>query len=96
MPIDPAFLADLVCPETHESLRLATSEELEQVNSGIRGGTLHNRGGESVSEPLEEGLVPSSGAVVYPIRDDIPILLVAEAIPLESASERKGSASDPS
>lgn len=86
MPIDPAFLADLVCPETHAALRLATAAELEHVNARIRGGAAQNRGGEAVSEPLDEGLVPSSGAVVYPIRDHIPILLIAEGIPLESAA----------
>lgn len=86
MPIDPAFLADLVCPETHAALRLATASELEQVNARIRNGAAENRGGEPVSEPLDEGLVPNSGAVIYPIRDHIPILLIAEGIPLESAS----------
>lgn len=96
MPIDPAFLADLVCPETHAALRLATADELQEVNDRIRAGIAENRGGETVSEPLEEGLVPSSGAVVYPIRDDIPILLIAEAISLESAAERKGGSSGPS
>jgi uncharacterized protein YbaR (Trm112 family) len=35
-----------------------------------------------VTEPVDGGLVRSDGRFLYPIRDDIPIMLVEEAIPL--------------
>jgi uncharacterized protein YbaR (Trm112 family) len=36
-----------------------------------------------VTEEVKEGLVRADGKVLYPVRDDIPIMLVDEAIPLE-------------
>lgn len=84
MPIDPDFLQILVCPQTRKPMRVAKAGEIDAVNAQIRAGQARNRGGELVSEPLQEGLVPDGEAVVYPIRDDIPILLRQEAIPLSA------------
>jgi uncharacterized protein YbaR (Trm112 family) len=85
MSLDPVFLADLVCPQTRCPLRMATAAEIARANEAIGAGGVRNRGGELVTEPLTEGLAPTSGElVIYPIRDEIPILLAAEAIPLES------------
>ena len=80
--IDKGFLAMLVCPSSHQPLREATAAELTAVNAAIQGGTAKNRAGAPVAGPLQEGLVPADGSVVYPIQDGIPILLTAEAIPL--------------
>jgi uncharacterized protein YbaR (Trm112 family) len=80
--IEPGFLRLLVCPSTRESLREATAAELAAVNATITAGTARNRGGAVVTEPVTGGLVPASGAVLYPIQDGIPILLTGEAIPL--------------
>lgn len=80
--IDKGFLAMLVCPSSHQPLREATAAELAAVNAAIQGGKAKNRAGAAVAGPLQEGLVPADGSVVYPIQDGIPILLTAEAIPL--------------
>jgi uncharacterized protein YbaR (Trm112 family) len=80
--IDPAFLAMLVCPVTRQPLRQATPDEVTAVNASIAGGAVTNRGGTAVREAIEAGLATEDGSDVYPIRDDIPILLAAEAIPL--------------
>jgi hypothetical protein len=42
--------------------------------------------------PEDRGLICRADRLVYPIRDDIPIMLVEEAIPLE-AWEQQGSGS---
>ena len=81
--VDPELLEILVCPETKEPLRLADAATLERVNSAIQAGTLQNRGGETVREEIEEGLVREDGAVLYPVRDSIPVMLIDESIPLE-------------
>ncbi|MCA8964147.1 MAG: hypothetical protein H6838_18580 [Planctomycetes bacterium] len=83
--IAPEFLAMLVCPATRQPLRQATAAELSAVAAAIAAGTARTRGGVVVTEPVSAGLVPADGAVLYPIRDGIPILLSAEAVVLAPA-----------
>ena len=82
--MDPEFLKILVCPKTKKPLREATQEELAQVNQAIAQGQTQNDAGDKVDQPLESGLIPEEGNVIYPVRDGIPVLLTAEAIPLQS------------
>ncbi|HUJ74771.1 MAG TPA: Trm112 family protein [bacterium] len=83
--IDPQLLDILVCPETKEPVQLAGAELLARINRAIAAGKLVNRAGEKVGEPLDGGLVRQDGKLLYPIREDIPIMLVEEAIPLPLA-----------
>ena len=78
--IDPEFLGMLVCPATRQPLRLAAAAELAAVNERIQRGTVRNRGGTAVAAPLTAALATTDGAWLYPIEDDIPILLSAEAV----------------
>ena len=80
--IDPELLDILRCPETHQKVRLADAELLDRVNQAVQGGGLKNRSGEAVDEVLDSGLVREDGEVLYPIRDDIPVMLVDEALPI--------------
>ncbi|MSR21895.1 MAG: hypothetical protein EXR91_13160 [Gemmatimonadetes bacterium] len=80
--VDQSLLDILVCPETKQPLRVADVALLERVNGSLRKGTLTNRGGQRLATPVEAGLVRSDGAVLYPVRDDIPIMLIDESIPL--------------
>jgi uncharacterized protein YbaR (Trm112 family) len=82
MPIDQEFIDLLRSPDTRKPLRFADQAELERVNKSIESGAARNRAGEAVSEKITAGLVPEGEQVVYPVRDDIPILLEQEAIPL--------------
>jgi uncharacterized protein YbaR (Trm112 family) len=80
--VDQSLLEILVCPETKQSLQVADTGLLERLNASIEEGSLSARGGRLLREPLAEGLVREDGAVLYPVRDDIPIMLIDEAIPL--------------
>lgn len=84
--VDPELLEILVCPETKEPVRPAADDLLERLNGAIEAGTLKNRGGEVVEEPLDGGLVREDGKVLYPVRDEIPVMLIDEAIDLETLS----------
>ncbi len=81
--VDPELLEILVCPETHQPVRTADPELLERLNAAIAAGSVTNRGGEAVSDPVEEGLVREDDKVLYPVREDIPIMLIDEAIGLD-------------
>ncbi len=82
--LDPDLLDILVCPETKEAVHLADSEVLERLNASIADGEVRNRGGEEVQQPLEEGLLRADGKLLFPVRDGIPVMLLDEAIPLDT------------
>ncbi len=81
--VDPELLEILVCPETHQPVRPAEDELLSRLNEAIRSGGVTNRGGKAVGDPVEEGLVREDNKVLYPVREDIPIMLIDEAIELD-------------
>lgn len=54
--------------------------EIERINLCISSGTLRNHLGHAISQPIESALIRQDGAVAYPIRDDMPWLLVEESI----------------
>ena len=88
MSLQPFLLELLVCPETKGNLALASSELVRQLNTAIEKGTLLNRAGERVTQKLEAALVRQDQAVVYPVRDDIPELLLDEQIALDQLKAR--------
>jgi uncharacterized protein YbaR (Trm112 family) len=81
--VDPELLKILVCPENKTPVTLADEALLAKVNGAIDAGTLKNRGGEAVEAKIDGGLVREDGAYLYIIRDDIPIMIIDEAVPLD-------------
>ena len=82
MTISQELLDILVCPETRQSLTLAGTDEVMVINEQIARGELVNREGKTVTEPVDGALIRADRQVLYPIRDDIPIMLIDEAIAL--------------
>ena len=82
--IDKELLDILACPETKEPVRLAEEEMIAHLNSRIERGEVVNRGWKTVEKKIDGGLVREDGAYLYPIEDDIPIMLIEEAIALTS------------
>lgn len=80
--IDEELLAILACPETKEPVALAEDDLIAALNSRIARGQVKNRAGKTVEGNIDGGLVRADGAYLYPIQDQIPILLLDEAIPL--------------
>jgi len=80
--IDSELLKIMCCPETHQPIALAGTELIEKLNQQIAAGQLKNRVGQLVKEKIDGGLVREDRKFLYPIRADIPIMLIDEAIPL--------------
>ena len=80
--LDPDLLKIMCCPETHQPIALAEPSLIEKLNQQIAVGQLQNRGGQPVKETIDSGLVREDKKVLYPIRGNIPIMLIDEAIPL--------------
>ncbi len=81
--VDPELLDMLCCPETKEDVSLAEAALVDKLNALAEAGRLKNRGGETVKEKMDAGLIRADRKYLYPIREDIPIMLIDEAIPLE-------------
>ena len=81
--MDQELLDMLCCPETKEDVSLADAKLVETLNRKIEAGELKNRGGETIKEKMDSGLIRADRKVLYPVREDIPIMLIDEAIPLE-------------
>lgn len=81
--IDQDLLDILVCPENKMPVVVADDKLVAKANELIAAGTLTNRAGEKIADPIDAGLVREDNAYMYPIRDDIPIMLIDEAIPVE-------------
>lgn len=82
--IDTELLKILCCPETHQPLHTAERALIVQLNGQIESGTLRNRVGQPVTEKIDYGLIREDNKFLYPIRNDIPVVLIDEAVPLSS------------
>lgn len=66
-----------VCPQTRMPLRASTAAELEVIR-------LHEG-----CEKIEAAWVRSDGAIAYPVKNRIPLLVSSAAIPLEKTRKSK-------
>ncbi len=84
--IAPELLEVLCCPADRSAVRLATAAELEALNTRIAHGAKNN-GGAPVAEKLEAAIIRVDGTFAYPVREEIPVMLIDEAIPLRDGLE---------
>jgi uncharacterized protein YbaR (Trm112 family) len=80
MPIDGKLLEILCCPVSKTPLVRLPSDRLRKLNAAIEAGEVRYVHGETVSDALSEALITSDGRVIYPVVDDIPLLLEEKGI----------------
>ena len=82
MPIDQELLDILVCPESHQPVKMADADLIATVNGRIKAGGQKNHQGTVLSDAIAEGLVREDGKCLYIIDDGIPNMLIDERIDL--------------
>ena len=80
--MDEKLLEIMCCPETHQPLAKAGAELIEDLNKRIQASTLVDRVDEKVTESIDGGLIREDGKILFPIRQDIPVMLIDQGIPL--------------
>jgi len=80
MSIDGKLLEILCCPLSKSPLSRLQRSRLEKLNRAIAAGQVVQIDGGAVSEELREALITENGKVIYPVIDDIPILLSERGI----------------
>jgi len=83
--ISEDLLGVIACPETKQDLVIAEQDLVDKINSLIETGELLDRSKQKVTEKIDGGLIPKEDRkYLYPIRNEIPILLVDESMALEN------------
>jgi uncharacterized protein YbaR (Trm112 family) len=80
MPVDGKLLEILCCPVSKTPLGMLGKTRLEELNTLITNGEALFINGDKVSETLAEALITDDSRVIYPVQDDIPVLLEEKGI----------------
>jgi uncharacterized protein YbaR (Trm112 family) len=80
MPIDGKLLEILCCPVSKTPLTRLQAKRLRRLNEAISAGNVQYVRGAAVEQPLQEALITEDSKVIYPVIDEIPILLEERAI----------------
>ena len=81
--IDKDLLSILCCPETKQDVALAPDSVIAGLNDRIVKGEVKNKAGQVVTERMDGGLLRADKKILSPIREDIPVMLIDEGIPME-------------
>lgn len=84
--LDKDLLAILCCPDTKQAVALADDGVIQKLNVAIEKGLLKNKADKPVTEKLDGGLIRSDQQILYPVRENIPVMLIDEGIPLAQIS----------
>jgi uncharacterized protein len=80
--IDAKLVDILRCPQDRTRLRAAAPDIVARINRAVETGAAKNLAGERVEKQLDGGLIREAGDILYPVVDQIPVMLPDEAIDL--------------
>ncbi len=86
MAVSQDLLDLLCCPETKEPVALISEAEVARINAAIAAGGVKRRNGEKEDTPIDAGLLRQDGKYCYAIREDIPVMLIDEAIDMATVA----------
>lgn len=80
--LDQEFLKLLACPRCGGRLRPAETDLVFKLNEQIEQHQVANVAGITVHRVIDGGLICDCSRHLFPIRDQIPVLLMDESIPI--------------
>lgn len=83
--VDKELLDILCCPETKQDLTMLEQATVEKINNAISAGKVKNRAGEEVKDKIDAALLREDKQFFYVVREDIPIMLIDEAIAFDAS-----------
>jgi len=92
--IHPQLLSLLRCPATQSHLQIADEALLENINAAIAAGKIQSRVMETLTRPLDSGLVNADGSLLLPVYENIPDMNPDDAIALEQLERETTEGSD--
>ena len=83
MTIDRKLLEILVCPISKQPVLLLADDKRAHLNRLISDGSVRSLDGTVVAVELLQALITRNGTSIYPVEDDIPIMLEEKSIPTD-------------
>ena len=78
--IEARLVEILRCPQDRSRLRAASPQVIDSINRAIDAGTAVNLAGERLEKRIDGGLIREAGDLLYPVLDEIPVMLPDEAL----------------
>lgn len=73
----------LCCPDTKQKVTELDPRIVSKINGLIAGGKMQNVGGKVLFERISTALVREDGKIAYPVRNDIPVMLINEGMKVD-------------
>lgn len=80
---EPELFELLRCPETHQRLLPVTQKWVNKLNTRIAAGEVRNQRDDVVSQPIDDGLVTEDDRFLYPVRNGLANMFIADRIILK-------------
>ena len=85
--IHPQLLSILRCPTTQSQLQIADQTVIDRINLAIAAGKMQSRVMETLTRPLDSGLVNADGSLLMPVYENIPDMNPDDVIALEQLEQ---------
>lgn len=85
--IHPQLLSILRCPTTQSHLQIADEAVIERVNAAIAVEKIQSRVMETLTRPLDSGLINADKSLLMPVYENIPDMNPDDAITLEQLEQ---------
>tara|TARA_B110000467_G_C18286821_1_gene462112 strand:+ start:932 stop:1279 length:348 start_codon:yes stop_codon:yes gene_type:complete len=85
--IHPQLLSILRCPTTQSHLQIADEAMIERVNAAIAVEKIQSQVLETLTRPLDSGLVNADESLLMPVYENIPDMNPDDAIALEQLGQ---------